>query len=658
MTLYRQLLIFTLVLFFLLFAGTWVAKLNATRTFLLNQLESHAQDTATSLGLSISPYMEQNDLPAVETMINAVFDRGYYRIVRLTDVEQNVLIDRTLKVKIEGVPQWFIRMVPLATPHATAMVLAGWHQAGAVLVESHPGYAYKSLWETVVRTTFWFAIMGIMVLVGGGLGLRVLLKPLQRVEHQAETLCKRQYEIQEKLPRTRELRRVVEAMNRMTFKVKDMFDEQAHIAERLRKNAYNDSLTGLGNRRYLEGQVSTRLDRGESTVKGVFLLVQLNNLQELNQQKGFQAGDELLKKASQLLQEATGLVANHVLARLTGGDFGLFLPDAGKEDAKHIAENIVKGFAQFSVEGLTLTDNVGHVGGVVYNRSSSFGQLLSGADTALRAAQQAGKNQWSIDLLAEDSEAAARGQQRWKDILTRALEEKSIILFVQPTVRCDDRSKKIHLEVFSRIQEESGKMLSAGMFMPLAERLGLVSSLDRIVIEKAMETTVDMLGVDQLAINVSPASLQDEKFRNWVLESLKSLPGNAPKLRFEFAEFSAVQHLELVRNFGAQVQQLGHGYGLDHFGQGFSNFGYLKSLRPDYVKIDRAYTDELKTRDSDSHFFIGSLTSVAHSLDILVVAEGVETEEQFNLLKELNLDAIQGYFIGKPAPIGNGNSNA
>ena len=273
MTLFRQLLIFTLVLFFFLFAGTWFARLNSTRTFLLDQLESHAQDTATSLGLSISPYMVKKDLPAVETMINAVFDRGYYRVIRLADVEDKVLVDRTQEVVMEGVPRWFVSFVPLETPSAMSIVLAGWSQAGTVLVESHPGYAYKTLWDTVVTTSLWFLVMIIVVLVGGGFGLRVLLKPLKRVEHQAEILCKKQYEIQTNLPRTRELRRVVEAMNKMTYKVKDMFDEQARVAERLRKNAYHDSLTGLGNRRYLEGQVATRRESGESSVNGAFMLV-------------------------------------------------------------------------------------------------------------------------------------------------------------------------------------------------------------------------------------------------------------------------------------------------------------------------------------------------------------------------------------------------
>src|SRR5210317_69948 len=119
MTLYRQLIIFTLVLFFMLFVGTWLVKLESTRSFLIDQLESHSQDTATSLGLSISQSSIENDMPFIESMINAVFDRGYYRIIRYIDTSGNILIDRELGVTIENVPQWFIRVVPLETPEVS-----------------------------------------------------------------------------------------------------------------------------------------------------------------------------------------------------------------------------------------------------------------------------------------------------------------------------------------------------------------------------------------------------------------------------------------------------------------------------------------------------------------------------------------------------------
>jgi EAL domain-containing protein (putative c-di-GMP-specific phosphodiesterase class I) len=187
--------------------------------------------------------------------------------------------------------------------------------------------------------------------------------------------------------------------------------------------------------------------------------------------------------------------------------------------------------------------------------------------------------------------------------------------------------------------------------MPLAERLKLVSSIDRIVLEEVMQLDRNQLGVENIAVNVSPASLQDDAFRQWLQSSLKTLPRTAPRIIFEFSEFSAVQNLNLVRDFSIFVREYGHAMGLDHYGQSFSNLGYLKSMRPDYVKIDRAYTGELKDEESDSRFFIGSLCSVAHSIDIMVIAEGVETEQQVQILTELNLDAIQGYIVDRPKPI-------
>ncbi len=651
MTLYRQLVIFTLVLFLVLFTGTMLVKFESTRSFLIDQLESHAQDTATSLGVSISQYTIENDMPAVQSMINAVFDRGYYRIIRYTDTQGNIIIDRGLDVTIENVPQWFISLVPLKTPEASANVMANWRQAGTVYVKSHPGYAYKTLWENVVRMTVWFLACGVLVLIAGGFGLRLLLQPLVLLERQADALCKKKYEIQEHLPKTKELRRVFEAMNRMTSKVREMFEEQVAITEGLRKSAYNDSLTGLGNRRYFESQIIARLDRQDTTTQGVLVLVQLNGLHALNQQKGFQAGDDLLKRIGDLLQEATKPYAKTVLARLTGGDFGIFVPDGSSWDAESIAETVSVQLNQAVVEKLTLTDNVGHVGAISYESSTTLGRMLSEADLALRSAQQAGSNKWSVHSLTEETGKMPLGQQQWKETLEQALTQRKIILFSQSVVNTYDRNDIIHLEIFSRIVQDDGKFLSAGVFMPFTERLHLVSTLDRIALEDVMELDAAKMSVDRVAVNVSPASIQNDSFRRWILFAIENLPKKAPRINFEFSELGAVRHLELIKEFSSVARKYGHLVGLDHYGQSFSHLGYLKSLRPDYVKIDKAYTGELKDAENNSRFFIGCLCSVAHSLDITVIAEGVETEQQWLLLKELNLDAIQGYIIDRPKPL-------
>ena len=646
MTLYRQLLLFTLTLFFVLLIVTWVEKLQSTRTFLIDQMESHAQDTATSLGLSLSPAMAQNDIATVETMMNAVFDRGYYRVISLVGVQGEVITERVIKVQIAGVPAWFVENISLKTPRVQALVMAGWNQAGTLYIESHPGYAYKTLWDTVVKITAYFSALGLLVIVIGVFGLKRLLRPLAQVELQAEAICRKEYHIQKILPKTRELRQVVETMNRMTNKVRDMFDEQAQTAEGLRKNAYSDQVTSLGNRRYLKGQVEASLTGEKSSVSGAFLLVQIHELQKINEENGFEAGDELLKKIAEIIRREMVGVGNVAMARLTGGDFAVFIPEIGADDTHIIAEKMTSSIARLAVERIAASDNLTHVGGVTYDQESTFADLLSGADTALRAAQQLGPNKWLVNATGDESEGIAKGKTWWKDTLDKVLEKGDILLYGQ-SVHSIDRKGLLHREIFARIALKDGVLISAGVFIPLAERLQLVSKLDRIVLEKAMKLTSD----ESIAVNISPSSLADKEFSSWLVSALGQLDNEAPTFAFEFAEFSAVQYLDVVKEFGAKVKALGHTIGLDHFGQSFSNFGYLKSLHPDYVKIDRGYTNELADQKSDSRFFISSLCSVAHSLDILVIAEGVELEEQLAVLQELSIDGVQGYLMDKPGKL-------
>jgi EAL domain-containing protein (putative c-di-GMP-specific phosphodiesterase class I) len=152
----------------------------------------------------------------------------------------------------------------------------------------------------------------------------------------------------------------------------------------------------------------------------------------------------------------------------------------------------------------------------------------------------------------------------------------------------------------------------------------------------------------KLAVNLSVTSLLDAEFVDWLLSRLHTLADKTLEIYFELSEISAVRNLDAVTAFSRKVKELGHDIGIDHFGRSFSNFGYLKSLQPEYVKIDRTFTRELESGDSDAFFFVGSLRSVAHSLDIKVIGEGVETDAQRTLFEELRVDGFQGYLVEQP----------
>jgi diguanylate cyclase (GGDEF)-like protein len=651
MTLYRQLLLFTLITLICLCTGLWIGEQKRTRDFLIDQLESHAQDTATSLGLSLSTLAKDTDMATMEAMVNALYDRGYYRIIELRDVKGEVLVDRKAEITVEGVPAWFIRLTPLAAPRADAMIMQGWQQTGSVIVECHPGYAYRTLWQSALAATLWFAAAAAAMALLGGLGLRRLLKPLAQVEEQAAALCDRRFYIQERLPRTRELRRVVAAMNRMTERIREMFHEQASIADDLRQRAYQDPLTAVGNRRFLEAQIKAKLEGKETAVHGVFLLFQVQGLQTFNQEHGYEAGDHLLRDTAGRIRQACAELPEAIIGRLGGGDFALLLPNTDPSTAHRIADSIVLNLSRQTEEEPSPPLGVLICGGAAYEQETSFSELITKADTALNTARYHRDNKAVIASPADDQGMVPAGRTQWKSLLEEVLAKRSIALYAQPTINRGDTKRILHHEILTRVIDSGGKHLSMDMFIPMAEQLGLMPAVDRMILERIFELPPDQLEPQRVAINLSPLSLTDSEFVTWLHRQLRQSADNGLSLNFEFPEFRAIRHLELIKTFSDEIKTMGHSLGIDHFGQGLVHFGYLRSLLPDYVKIDRAITNDLHNEQSDSHFFVSALCNVAHSLDIRVIVEGIETEEQWRSVSATHVDAVQGFFIQRPAPL-------
>lgn len=647
MTLYRQLLIFTLVLCFILFIGVWAYKLQSTRTFLEHQLESHAQDTATSLGLSLSPLVAVDDLAGVETMMNAIFDRGYYKIITFSDVRGEVVSKRQASLTIEQVPNWFINALPITTPGAESLVMAGWKRAGTVYVESHPGYAYRTLWQTFVYVFVYFLLTGLIVFILGGIALKFILKPLRIVEQQADAICRKEYEIQQQIPKTRELKSVVTSMNKMTRRVREMFKEQTLIAEKLRANAFGDQLTGLSNRRFLENQVGSIMHASPEMAKGLFLIIHIRHLTETNASKGYSGGDQLLKRCAEIISTTLAPYPGHTVSRLGGGDFGVFLPDADKQESEQISTMLSEKLAGLSVEALSVSDNISAIGGVYYNTPCNFNHLLAKTDTALIGSKHGDPNSWKLEPAYCDDDDPTQGRTWWKKTLEQSLADRAINLYGQHAMMTTEAETPLHLEIFSRITIDIDNEVAAGVFIPLAEQAEVIAELDRKVMERVFNSGNFWADLP-LAVNLSVTSLQDQGFIDWLVSCLQDVSDQSLLLNFEFSEFSVIRQIAAVRSFSEQIREFGHTIGIDHFGRSFGNFGYLKSLQPSYVKIDATFTRELESDQSDGYFFIGALNSVAHSLDIKVIAEGVETAEQLALFKELKVDGYQGYVVEQP----------
>ncbi|WP_316368506.1 EAL domain-containing protein [Candidatus Thiodiazotropha sp. CDECU1] len=651
MTLSRQLIILITVLLILVFTGTFFISVQNTRAYLESQLESHAQDTATSLGLSISKHMAEGDLATVTSMTDAIFDRGYYRLVVIQDMQGEPLVERKLALTLEGVPPWFIEQFPLSTPIGEAIVMSGWVQAGKVVVQSHPGFAHRQLWENSVEIFRWFLISALVVLLLGVFTLQLVLKPLRQVERQANAIVNREFPTIEKLPKTLDLRRIVLAMNRMSTKVKQMIERLERLTEGLQRQASRHPVTGLTNKRFFLNTVNNLLLSPEECSTGVLALIQVEKLKEINDTHGYQAGDDLLKRTAGALQAINESIAKGHLAHLTGGDFALFVEDMHLADASKLGETLSSGLSGLADPNHGESQDLWHIGLASYDGAQNVSELLSQADMSLRTAQSEGANSWHLYMPGELEISKVRGGSDWKSTILHALRDDRFVLQFQPVFACRDKSV-LHHEVYVRIREEDEqggtRLLSAGLFIPHADRLGLTPEIDRMVIGKVIQRLRGEAKENtRYTINISPICMKNNRILGWLKQQLADNRDVARRLIFEMPEYGAVSQLEEVRAFIQVIRRYGAAFSLDHFGRSQSAFGYLKTIKVDYLKIDGSYLRELQA-SAENQFFIQALVYIAHGLEIKVVGEAVETEQVWATLQQLNLDGGQGYFLAKP----------
>ncbi|WP_254813940.1 LapD/MoxY N-terminal periplasmic domain-containing protein [Salinivibrio sp. ES.052] len=447
MTLFNQIFTWMLVIFFCLVLAVFGIELNTTRNFLLNQQTSDVNNTVNSMGLALAPYLESDDKVAAESVINAFFDGGFYREVNLTLLADNSEIVREYPVKIQGVPQWFIDLdvFPVITEKQT--ITSGWMQLAEVEVVAHPGYAYKQLWKSFVQLSAIMAAIFVIASVIIGWQLRRSLKPLSRITAKAGEIAKNKFGEPIPLPPTSELKTVVKAINVMTEQLKRYFEQQAEEADRLRKAAYRDAISGLGNRRFYMGQLKSWLT--ESGIGGM-VLAKVDMIKEVYDNHGFEAGDQIVERFATRLTTTIITNDNMTVARLSKDEFVILAPNADPDDLRLLGETMLAMVAEMQADPSELTAPKAAVGLAINgggNRDASV--LLSQADNALSQARNTPEH--PVVLIDQSVGDAAMGKQQWKALLHEAIANELFVFKYQPAT--DSQSNRLHQEVFSAIEK-------------------------------------------------------------------------------------------------------------------------------------------------------------------------------------------------------------
>ena len=630
MTLFKQIALLVSLLLLLLLGTVLVLNFTNTTASVQEQLYEDAKNTASSLSLSLGT--AGGDESIMSTMINANFDSGHYKRIALYDMDEQLVYERTVERPVTEVPAWFLSWVTIDIPVATAQVSSGWSPIGILTVQSDNVYAYVLLYNSLIGLLVLFGTLFAVGLVVLHLVLHTVLKPLTRVQQQAEAILNNEFIIQEKIPYTTEFRHVVFGMNAMISKVKEIFEKGNKAMRHNRQLLYNDPVTKLYNRRYLMMKFPTFLGEDSFYDYGAIALFRLHGALEANKLIGHQRVDELFAALGSLIQSRGEDHKDIIAARLNGTEFALLLPDCDGNEGLEIADQVCKATQMMLMHyGLDKSDTFGINAGVYrYSRDQGVGDILSKADYALAQANLMPHGQ-AYHYVTHDVDSIM-GKEAWRGVITDAMERQSFDLAFWPVF--DTRAKTLRHSVMTfSLKDAEEHSYSYGKFIAPVISLGLEPAVYLHVIEQLL------LRDDRTACSVRlPSSFMNHPNLFSELNSLFERYENRRHgtIVFELPDTLIVENLDLVLQFAGLFKRFGFGFGINQFTGESKNYSFLQEFKPAYIKANAAFLLDQSPQS------MSTLQIVTDTLGIELIAESVMDAAQLEKLAESGIFTIQG----------------
>ncbi|RMH51405.1 MAG: bifunctional diguanylate cyclase/phosphodiesterase [Zetaproteobacteria bacterium] len=418
-------------------------------------------------------------------------------------------------------------------------------------------------------------------------------------------------------------------------------------------HSIHDPLTGLYNRRHFDEMLRYEVDRSERHRHHFSLLfLDSDDFKQINDGFGHPCGDQVLVELGGMMRAATRM--GDLVVRLGGDEFAILLPETPVEGARALAEKLRKRISHHrftSPDGRQFQTSVS-IGIAGYPRDGRNSRdLLAACDAALYRAKEGGKN--SIVVAAAQPPAArVRDARVAVERLRDALAEGRVLPYFQPILSTADR-RPVACEVVARKQSRDGRVLPAMEFIETVERAGLARSLDRSIVDGALEVLHERMqhhpadAVPPLFINLSPQEIRGRSLLGFAEQRCAELGIPPEKVVFEMAERAVVAELGAVRGFLANLRNRGFRFALDDFGSGYNAFHYLRELRFDFVKIDGAFIRGVVDSQVDA-LLVRHLAAICRGLGMVTIAEHVEEEEIMAAVTEMGIDYAQGFHLGAP----------
>lgn len=427
--------------------------------------------------------------------------------------------------------------------------------------------------------------------------------------------------------------------------------DRRQTESRMAHMAYHDGLTDLPNRAAFLQALAQMIEACEgSDEEFAVLSIDLDGLKEINDVFGHATGDKLLIEVGRRLQDSA---RGGVVARLSGDEFGLIIdgkqPVAGMLLAEKLAEALAN---EFLIDGKSVRTGVTTGISIFPHNGADAASLLANAGAALFRAKA--KSRGSISIYEPEMDQQIRDRRVLHQDLSVAIRNGELSLYYQPQAMARDTvaaSEIIGFEALARWLHPVRGFVPPGDFIPIAEESGLIVAMGEWILREACREAASWPQPLQIAVNLSPAQFMHGDLVGLV-HSILLETGLAPdRLELEITEGVLIEDFDRGLALLRRLKALGVRVSMDDFGSGYSSLSYLQAFPFDKIKIDRAFVMNLG-RSPQSAAIVRAVIGLGHGLEMSIVAEGVETQEQLGFLADVGCDAVQGYYIGKPLPIG------
>ncbi|HEY9277495.1 MAG TPA: EAL domain-containing protein [Methylotenera sp.] len=633
MSLIKQLWLAIIVILSLAFAGAFVLNTVASKHYFEQQLQAKNDDNATTLALSITQL--EKDPVSLNLLLSAQFDAGHYRYIGLVDPSGKVISERINNTSQTKAPDWFVKLIPLKLQPGEAEIQDGWSQYGTLKIESDSNFTYDKLWDNTKLSALWVLLIGLIGGVACGEILKKILNPLNDVVDQAESIGENRF-ITISVPKTKEFKAVVNAMNALSNRVKKTVSEESARLDQLRLENNYDHITGLMNHDYFTKNLDATISHEEYFHEGALIVSRLTNLAAIDQKLGYKETNKILKVIGDTLQNACGQESGLSVGRLNGTDFAIFsnqpvdnysFGNQIKKLLEKISGTSDKSITVNFATVVTRVANTDTARKVVVLSSKLLDEIGTEQSNALHVINPSDLDQY------QDSQ-----ENEWLSLLTSALDNRRIKLESYPVI--DQAGNLMHFESPVRLQlKPDGKWFCAGEFITWATRLNLMARLDELVFETAVDSLNN--GAPAIGLNLSASAMCNPSFIEKIVSTIGSKPHVADKLYFEIPEQDAFDHLSEFHHFCKQIRNLGCKIGIEHVSTRISRLGELHDIGLHYIKIDASVIRDIDSSDANKTLLRG-LCMIAHSIGVIAIAEGVHTQNEIAVLKQIGIDGMTG----------------